>query len=64
MCPAVLSVTKATRISPGRRSYTGQRAAVVSVIFLVNPEQSQNLQSTLGSVIMSGDSLSRCYLPG
>lgn len=64
MCPPVLSVTKATCISVGRRSYTGQRTAVVSVIFLVNPGQSQNSQSTLGSATMSGDSLSRWYLPG
>lgn len=49
----------ATCISLGRRSYTGQRAAVVSVIFLMNPEQSQNLQPRLGSATMSGDSLSR-----
>lgn len=47
----------------GRRLDTGQRAAVVSVIFLVNPERSQNLQPTLGSATMSEDSLSRWYLP-
>lgn len=39
-----------------------QRAAVVSVICLVNPQQSQNLQTTLGSVTVHGDTFSKSQL--
>lgn len=46
-------------ISLGRRSYTGQRAAKVSVVFLVNPEQSQNVLPVLDSATMNSDCLSR-----